>query len=161
MVSNFGTYFGPALSTGYMKNVDTAAGTFDNLYLAKGNPASPILDSASSFGVLKGLSSVPASGTVFRFAPKTTSTTGIGQVAPGSLAKVYPTQCTGILHIDNNNANPLNYIITGMTGQVVAQGWVGKDWRIVDLAGAPAGVYTIRLMDPEEMVYEGQQIVKL
>jgi hypothetical protein len=159
-VSEFNEYFGPKMMCGYMKNMDTATITFDRFWVASGNPATATLDSMSSFMNVKGLSSFPTSGTVFRFAPKGNSSTGIGQLAPGSLARVYPTQSSGTVNVEHRVNGTLTYAITSTLGQVVSKGSLAAGSTTIDLSSMPAGAYFIRIADEASNTYEGQKIIK-
>lgn len=161
MVSNFNDYFGGLMRCGYIRNVDTATVAVEKFYVVNGNATVATLDSTTSFMSVKGLTSVPTSGTVFRFAPKGNKTTGVEQVSAGTLAKVYPTQCTGTLQIEHNNTQPLSYSIISMTGQIVAHGTVNRGTNVIDIARLSSGTYTISIVDESSRTYEGQKIIKL
>ena len=159
IVSNFNDYFGFKLMSGFMKNIDTTTTAFEKFYIIDGTAANPVLDSMAGTFSNKGLNSVPVSGTVFRFTPKGSSTTGIHQVAAGTLAKVYPTLCSHELNIDNNGSSTLNYAIIGLNGQVVGQGTAGKGKTKLDITPLVPGNYLVRLTD-EGKNTELQQVVK-
>ena len=158
MVSNFSKYFFPKMAVGYVKNMDTNTGNFEKFYLLNGTAAAPVLDSITSFSN-KGLSTIPVSGTVYRFTPKGKAS-GIVQVAAGTLAKVYPTQCSNQVTIERTGTAPLSYIIISSNGQLAAQGTAGGSRTAVDLSGMTAGSYFIKLVDGNQAC-EIQQIIKL
>jgi hypothetical protein len=160
-VNNFSDYFGPQMMCGYMKNMDTVNVTFEKFYVVNGTAASPTLDSTTVFPGTKGLSAVPANGTVFRFAPKGNSTTGITRLSAGVLANVFPTQCTGTLNVSHSNQKPLSYSIVDMAGQEIAHGYAPTGSSTIDVSAIAAGTYVIRLMNEEANTYEGQKFVKL
>ena len=158
MVSNFSDYFGPNLMCGYMKNMDTATTMFEKFYLLNGSAASPALDSLSGTFGNKGLSSVPASGTVFRFTPKGASTTGVHQVAAGSLATVFPTDCRNELQI-RAGVGRIQYSILSTTGQLLSTGTTSGSTTTVDISMLAAGTYLVKLSDGYN-AYEVQKVVK-
>ncbi len=158
-VSNFSDYFGPKMMSGYMQKLDTATISFEKFYVINGSPASAALDSLSGTFGNKGLSSLPANGTVYRFTPKGSATTGIEKVAGGTLAKVYPTDCTDRLFIDPGHSRPLDYTISSLNGSIVAKGNVNSGIVSVDVAGFAAGTYVIRIGDGSES-FEAQQFIK-
>ena len=159
MVSNFSDYFGPNLMCGYMKNIDTSTAAFEKFYLLNGTAANPALDSMAGTFANKGLSSVPASGSVFRFTPKGNSTTGIGQLAPGSLAKVFPTDCSNELYILSGTAGSIHYNILSMNGQLLAEGKTTGGKTAVDISTLAPGTYLVKLSDGYN-AYEVQKILK-
>jgi hypothetical protein len=161
MVNYFSDYFGPQMTCGFMQNMDTTTMKFDKFYVVNGSSASPTLDSTTTIPGTKGLNAVPADGTVFRFVPKSTSATGVNHVSAGELAEVFPTQCNGTLFIRHSNPKPLSYLITDMSGRIVSNGTVPTGKSAVDLSGAAAGTYTIRLLNAEADTYEVQQLVRL
>ena len=123
-VSNFSDYFfGGLMRCGYVKNMDTVTGQIEKFYLVHETAAATSIDSIRSFTEFKGLPRVPGAGSVFRFTPAS-NPTGIGQLARGTLARVYPTQCSGNLSIANGGSEPVNYAIINTSGQIVLQGVV-------------------------------------
>jgi hypothetical protein len=160
MVSNFSDYFDPALRSGYMQNLDTATFQFDKFYVVNGSARNPALDSFTNFSSTKGLNSVPANGSVFRFTPKG-STTGIQHVSAGTLAKVFPTQCNGMLNIEHKGGRPMDFTIMNAKGQVITKGSAPNGLRVIDLSSVPSGVYFIQLMDAANATYETQKFIRL
>lgn len=161
MISHFSDYFPLKMLAGYLKNMDTSTATFEKLYLLNGAPTTAKLDSITNFSSAKGLNAVPPSGTVYRFTPKSSTTTGISQVAAGTLAVVYPTQFKNQLIIEQHGARVLDYTITGMTGQILSQGRLSTGNATLDVSALAAGTYILRLCDFENGMYEGQKIMKL
>ena len=156
MISNFNDYFGFKMICGYLKDMDTATTAFDKFYVVDGTPEK--LDSMSGTFSNKGLNSVPSAGTVFRFAPKGSSTTGVHQLTRGTLAKVFPTLCSSELNIDNPGST-LQYAMVAMNGQVVREGTFGKGKTSLDMTPIVPGVYILRLTDEGKNI-DLQQVVK-
>jgi hypothetical protein len=161
MVSNFSDYFGPAMMSGFVKNIDTATGVFEKYYVVNGTASATSIDSIVSITQPKGLNSVPASGTVFRFTPKGNAPTAVDGIESAPLARVYPTQCTGAFTIEHNSSHPLEYMLVSAAGQVVAQGAAASGKSAVDISSLAPGAYTIRLADEATKTYMGQRLIKL
>jgi hypothetical protein len=160
-VNNFSDYFGPAMMCGYIKNGDTATGAFEKFYVLKGTSSAPTLDSMTSITQAKGLSNVPTAGTVFRFTPKGSSATGVGNEPYAPLAKIYPTVFANSLTIEHSNTRPISYMLINASGIVVSQGSVSNGKSGLDVSNLAAGTYTIRLADEAATTYEGQRLIKL
>ncbi|OSZ78675.1 hypothetical protein CAP35_10620 [Chitinophagaceae bacterium IBVUCB1] len=147
-ISNYSDYFfigGPLV--GYSKNVKTESGDFEKIYLLKGNPTVPTIDSVSmppSMNIPH-LSAYPANGTVYRFAPKTT--TGIAGVLEADNIKVFPTLCTDKLMVVNKNQQEMQYQIISLSGSVLAKGNIANGYNTLEVSNLPAGMYALTLMD--------------
>jgi len=145
MVSNFQDYFGSNIFSGFVRNIDTAQGTFDNYYVLNGNPTAPTIDSLSSILDNKGLTSMPASGIVYRFTPK--GTTGIKQLTPGTLASVYPTVCSQYVTVKASGNENIQAVIFNNFGQCVLKSKILSGTNNLDLSGMAPGSYFVRLTD--------------
>lgn len=161
VVSHFQDYFGPRIMTGYVKNADMSGATFDKFYLLNGAPAAPTIDSTTNIITTKGLTAVPASGTVYRFTPKGATATGLEQVAAGTLAGIFPTRSQGAVQIRNTTTTTLQTELYGMDGRLAQRTDIRPGTASLDLSTLPAGPYIIRLTDTEKGRTESQRIEKL
>lgn len=160
MVSDFNDYFGGFMRSGFIRNVDTATGVFEKYYVLNEKAGATVVDSMATLFDSKGLGSVPASGTVFRFTPKS-GTTAVQDLPEGSLAQVYPTQFNDVLTIEQNNAASLSYTILNINGQMIAQGTADRGKTSVDLSSAVSGTYLIRLVDAANNRCETRKLIRL
>jgi hypothetical protein len=147
-ISYYSDYFfigGPL--AGYVKDMKPATGDFEKWYLLKGTATAPAIDSfsSSSSGLPPSLSAYPASGTVYRFVPKTT--TGIAGVLEADNIKVFPTVCTNRLMVVNKNNQQMMYQIVSLSGSVLAKGNIANGYNTLEVSNLPAGMYALTLMD--------------
>lgn len=157
-VSNFQDYFGTHMFAGFIKNIDTAQGTFDKFFVLNGSTTAPTIDSLNSIMDAKGFTSVPDSGVVYKFTPKGAST-GIRQVTPGTVAAVYPTVCSQFITVKPAGKQAVYATVTNNTGQCVIKTRVHGGPATVDLSGMAPGSYFVRLSD-DAGAYEVHHIVK-
>jgi hypothetical protein len=159
-VSHFSTYFDKGLQVGFVKNFDKSQGMLEKAYILKGNPASPTIDSFDMNSTnYPAMNAMPANGTVYRFTPKTGSSTGIVSVTSGTIGKIYPTTCANVLNIEHHNSYPIAYQVVSMSGYTVLNGEVTGTSKILDVANLAAGIYQVRLTNNGQT--EVQRFVKL
>jgi len=143
-ISHINDYFfngGPLV--GYMKNINRATEDYEMLYLLKGNPAAPTIDSAGSGSMtFPSLSSYPVSGTTYRFVPKSTATTAIEAIQAKDQIKVYPTVCNDRLYIDNG-LEAANYKIISLSGSQLQNGKISYGQNQLDVSGLAPGMYLL------------------
>ncbi len=143
-ISHYSDYFfmgGPLV--GYLKDMNRTTMNYDKLYLLKGNPATPTLDSVSGITTtLPTLNAFPQSGTVYRFVPKT-SPTAIKNTEGNFNLKVYPTLCTDRLFIENNVTEPILYKVISTTGVTVISGNLSSGKNELDISHLPAGMFVL------------------
>lgn len=129
---------------GYIKNVDPNTGDYEMFYLLDGDPMSPVIDSLEdgSFD-FPFLAAYPDSGTVYRFTP-ITSGTSVNDVFAGKM-KVYPTQCSDAIYIQNEDVNNTYYQVISAMGTVVKNGKVEKGRNRIDISNLASGMYVLRM----------------
>ncbi len=151
-VSNFNDYFflgGPMV--GYTKNLTAATGDFDKLYLLKGAPATAKVDSANTSTMYyPTLTAMPVTGTVYRFAPKSTGTSA-GSFIHADNIKVYPTRCTDMLTVENNSNKDMNYQVLSLSGSLMSKGALNPGRKAIDVSSMAQGMYVLTLIDGEEL----------
>jgi hypothetical protein len=141
-VSHMSTYFSSnKASFGFMQ-YRIWTGSFHYFYYLKGNPASPTLDSTNII-TGDGITAIPASGTVYRFTPKSVSIKNTATTLTN--IKVYPTICKNELTIDNTEKGKLSYSIYSTTGALVKQGSLQAGANRIDVTSIATGSYIIRL----------------
>lgn len=145
-ISNMSEYFyfgGPMV--GFTNNLKMADQSFDKIYLLKGSPTAPTIDSATlSSTSFPTFSSYPASGAVYRFALKTTS---IASFPEADNIKVYPTVFADKVNVSNKGTKDMNYQLLSVSGSVIAKGTVTTGVNTIDVNAAPAGMYILTLID--------------
>lgn len=144
-LSEYFVFGGPLI--GYTNSLKVEDQEFDKIYLLKGNPAAPTLDSATlSSGSFPSLTGFPVSGTVYRFALKST---GIAAFAEADNIKVFPTVCTDKVNVTNKGTKEMVYQVLSLSGSVLAKGTVLSGTNTIDVSMAPAGMYVLTLIDGE------------
>lgn len=147
-ISNPDDYFsvGGAPLVGYVSNFDLDADTFSKGYFLIGNPGSPIVDSATSlFDIGNSMSDYPASGTVYRFIPKTVAAS-IGEINIAEQLKVYPTQATTNITVVSNLNTEANADIYAVSGQkILSNISLQKGNNIIDVSTLASGVYFLKI----------------
>ncbi len=129
---------------GFAKNADFNAFTVEKLYFLTGNPASPTMDSTSSFtSISSGLNSYPASGTVYRFVPPST---GIGDAAKLLTGvNLTNTVCTNSLFVNSTETTETTYKVIAINGATVnLKGTLIKGWNSIELGDLAQGMYLIQ-----------------
>ncbi|KAA5536337.1 T9SS type A sorting domain-containing protein [Taibaiella lutea] len=140
-INHFQEYFLQKVPLGYLKNLDVEMFSFEKFYCLTGNPMSPAIDSTNNLNTPIGLTAYPASGTVYRFKPKTGNTTAINEIEKVNLGNIYPVPANEMLYIDSKASQ---YEIYSLAGNVVSKGKLsGHD--AVSLQQLSAGTYVIRL----------------
>lgn len=129
---------------GYFRNLDLDNGVASKLYYLKGNPVSPLIDSTSDLTTFSdGLNSFPSEGTIYRFAPKTTTVTDVINLIK---VRVYPTITADQVFIDNDETDEVSYLIYSTDArQVGKQGTLLKGINSIGLVDMPKGVYVVQL----------------
>ena len=112
-------------------------------YFAAGSPTAPFMDSITATHNPLPLNSYPASGTVYRFTPR--STTGVASVNAPLQASLFPTICTSSLTITLMETDAVSYELMGINGAVVSQGALQHGSNALDVTGLAAGTYIVRL----------------
>lgn len=145
-VSHTSDYFQLAAGkpvVGFIRGVDFDLTTINMMYFLTGNPAAPVIDSASNLlAVSGGLDSYPADGTVYKFTPKTT---GVKEVAT-TLDKVFAenTLCRDELYVTNNEKEAANYRILSTNGSTVSlSGTLKQGGNSIDVSQLASGVYVL------------------
>lgn len=144
-ISNYSDYFffgGPLI--GYTKNMNYDSTTFDKMYLLKGSPTSPTIDSVSDFSLsLPSLNSYPASGTVYRFIPKNIPISTYTELfsQPAGM-RAYPTMCTEKLFVENQEQNA-TYKIVSLAGRIVQNGEIKNGMNTLDVGTLTTGMYIL------------------
>lgn len=147
-VPDFSVFGGPVLS-GFFSDLDTVIGTLDKIYTINGNPSTGGVDSFTFISSInKGLSSLPANGTVYRFVPNSVVTQVKGITRVGTL--IYPTLCDDVLYIEKNDS--FTYDVISLTGQPVQHGASDTGRMKLDLSELVSGQYIIRLSDKSGFV---------
>lgn len=142
-LSDYFTLGGPLV--GYTSNLNVEDQSFDKLYLLKGSPTAPTIDSATmSSTIFPYLTSFPASGTVYRFALKST---GIATFAEAENINVFPTVCTDKVNVANKGTKEMAYQLLSLSGSVLAKGTVVAGTNTIDVSMAPTGMYVLTLID--------------
>lgn len=145
-ISYLSEYFGlGGPLVGYTNNLKVEDQSFDKIYLLKGSPAAPTLDSATlSSGSFPSLTGFPVSGTVYRFSLKST---GIAAFAEAENIKVFPTVCTDKVNVTNKGTKEMAYQLLSISGSVLAKGTIQNGTNTIDVSMAPAGMYVLTLID--------------
>lgn len=119
-ITNPSDYFdGAAPLIGYGKNFDLDLYTFDKLYFLNGTSASPKVDSITSItSIPTSLSNYPASGTVYRFIPKTVAAS-IGESSIATKFQVYPTLTADKITVISDNVAATSGKFIDLNGKVV------------------------------------------
>lgn len=133
--------FGTGPLVGYAEAFDymTTSGV---IYTLSGSAISPTIDSISFTHMGPLLLSMPDDGTVYSFAPKTTS------VGPQQLQQevlVYPTRVSSTLFVDMGSNNTAGYRIIGTTGRTHASGRFYGAANTVDVSALPPGMYILQV----------------
>ena len=140
-----------------MKNMNTNTGTFDKFYLLDGDPLAPVMDSISTLTFAKGLSTVPQSGTVYRYMPRNGST-GIKNAPKANLGRIYPSPAAGSLTIESTSAH--RFRIISISGATVLAGDINNKIQIVDVSGLSSGTYLLRLINDKYETEDKQLIIE-
>lgn len=148
-ISHYSDYFfagGPLV--GFIKDLETDSEDFDKIYLLKGTATAPVIDSISSppSSNIPHLTAYPASGTVYRFVPKASST-GVNEMIATDYVKVFPTVCTDKLTVVNNNQQDMQYKIVSLSGTVLAKGVINNGNNVLNVSHIPTGMYALSLTD--------------
>ncbi len=139
-------YFGGPM-VGFSNNLKFSDQSFDKMYLLKGDPTAPTVDSATTSTMLfPSFNSYPASGAVYRFALKST---GIANFDEAANIAVYPTVCTDKVNINNKGSKQMQYQLLSVAGSLLAKGTIVNGVNTVDVSAAPAGMYILTLIDGE------------
>lgn len=145
-ISHFSDYFDNGLTstlyTGYISGLQEEDFKFNKFYLLNGNAATPAVDSITNPFSTKGLSNMPASGRVYRYAPRPGSTS-VGNMPGNSVGRIYPNPASDRLFIESTDVNAFQ--IVSMTGSVQAQGTVNSRKQEVDISSLAPGMYLLKL----------------
>lgn len=159
-ISHYSDYFffgGPML--GYVRNMNHDALTFEKIYLLKGSPTAPTIDSATAaVMIFPALSSYPANGTVYRFIPKDIPkpTTYTAHTVQAAGVNVYPTRCGDRLFVESQQA--ANYKIISLIGNVVQTGEIRNGLNTLDVGNLTAGMYVIVVRN--DSFYDSYKFIK-
>lgn len=141
-----------------VKGMDMGKGNMGTMYCLNGDPKNPTFDSVDLTNFNNGFTTLPAPGTVYRFTPKQPATS-IGANASVKTYKVYPTQCTNYLVVDNPNRMNSTYSMISMTGQVLKHGSLDAGVNKLDVSTLPSGIYVVKF--DYNAGFETQRIHKL
>lgn len=156
--SDFSRDFPGNLLAAIIRDIDMGKGSLGTMYSLNGDPKNPTFDSVDFTNMNGGLATLPAPGTVYRFTPKQPATS-IATNAYVETFKVYPTQCTNYLVVDNPNRMNSTYRMISMSGQVLKYGSVDAGVNKLDVSTLPAGIYVVRF--DYNAGFETQRIHKL
>ncbi len=134
---------------GFFPTVDINNGPMGYYYYLTGSSTNPTLDSTSDFNNEPpgGLTTYPANGTVYRFAPKTS---GVGKVAKTlDGITVYPTMAHGTVYIQNNSSKETTYQVLAANGALVGSGTLAHGNNAVDINTLAAGMYLVKAVNSE------------
>lgn len=144
-INHAGDYFvGAAPFVGYAKNIDFSVDAVEKLYLLSGAVSTPNVDSFTSLSAsLSSLNAYPASGTVYRFIPKSVAA-GIGEVDITGGFKVYPTMVSRTLNIEATERASAQ--IMNVSGQNVGLPQaLNSGKNEINLDYLPSGNYLLRV----------------
>jgi hypothetical protein len=147
LITHYSDYFSPDPYIGFVRDVTFATGSFKAMYVLKGNPTAPTIDSLSRSHPSAGLASYPASGTVYKYTPK--GNVGINNVNLPEYIKMYPTVCSSQLVIENGIDDTINSTIVSVDGKVMINKPLYGGKTIVDVSTLPPGMYMIRMEHKE------------
>ncbi|MFA6060366.1 MAG: T9SS type A sorting domain-containing protein [Taibaiella sp.] len=147
-ITHFPDYFQGKVPLGYIKNLSMDNFLFEKYYSLKGNPLNPGMDTVTNLNVAVGLDTYPASGTVYRFTPKTNST-GISRATKVTLGSVYPVPARDVLFIESKAEA---YEILSLTGNILNRGKITGARTEVPLQQFAPGMYLIRLSNSRNEV---------
>ena len=118
-------------------------GTTSHNFTLKGNPVSPVADTATA----NRLQGTPASGQVYRFAPQTNGVPEILQASAG----VYPNPSNGSFHISADKHAGLDVKIWNAMGQLVYKKQNHKSRELLQTS-LPPGLYLLEAEGRRERV---------
>lgn len=156
---HFGDYFevGPAVGLG--KKINLSSQGMEKAYILNGSPANPAVDSVTPASFNKGLTGMPANGTVYRFTPKGNGPTAVHNADLQASLRVFPTQCSNTLNIQSLGSEPVQYEIISATGSSLLNGNIQNGTDIIDVGSLAPGTYLVRLNSKEAQ--DIRRIVKL
>jgi len=134
---------------GFIPNVDLNNGPTGYYYYLTGSSTNPTVDSTSDFNNEPpgGITTYPANGTVYRFAPKTS---GIGNVAKTlDGITVYPSMAHGTVYVQNNSSLETTYQVLAANGAMVAGGTLVRGTNGIDISALAAGMYLVKAVNSE------------
>lgn len=137
------TMFGYKMLTGIITGLDTNTGSFTKFYIANSVGGSIVLDSITNLLQHKGLTALPASGTMFRFSPTWLPTSVGGEPTDNRVARVFPTAGDGTVIIER--PDPMQYVLQSMDGKALREGQLPSGVSSLQLLPDAGGVYLLRL----------------
>lgn len=142
--------FGKSTLVHYLNDYNLKWGGILKGYSLIGNPSSPNLDSATSVsGITTGLDLYPASGTVYRFIPKTVAAS-IGESTIATKFQVYPTFTTdNITVLSTHNAATTARIIDQNGRLVSFIEHIEKGTNTIDVSHFASGNYVLEMANAE------------
>lgn len=151
-ISHFSEYFfNGKLQAGFLKNLDMDREHTDRFYYLAGDAGSCTMDSTADIqNLTNGLNTFPASGTIYRFTPYTSSVEG-GPSASGAI-NVYPTLCSNELFIQNKSSKTIEYAIIAINGQhKMIHGKAPNGNNRISTEGLIPGHYVLQLFEADGM----------
>lgn len=143
LMTHYSDYFHPDPYIGFVRDVTFTTGSFKAMYVLKGNPTAPTIDSLSLSHPSAGLASYPASGTVYKYTPK--GNVGINNIKLPEYIKIYPTVCSSDLVIENGIDEAINSTIISIDGKIMISKPIYRGKTNVDVSTLPPGIYMIRI----------------
>ena len=154
-ITHFNDYFNEKMPLGFIKGLNMEMFTFQKFYCLKGNPMAPGMDSLNNLNTPSGFDTYPASGTLYRFIPKT-GTTAVRDVNKIKLGKIYPIPANDVLYIESAATD---YTISNLTGHQIMSGKIRNVHEQISLQSFSPGMYMITLRNNKNET-EVQKFVK-
>lgn len=139
---------GPSFGMYMIEEEILETGDPDVAIFLENDPMSPDLMRETSDVESRALSGMPPTGMIYTLSPiaDTTSTTNTTEILWMEGVDVFPNPTAGTLQIsvENQDLVGADYVLTSMTGKVIAQGEAVEQAEI-SLLGLPAGTYFLRM----------------
>lgn len=130
--------------TGLINGLNLINGTAQGAWLLGGNPANPVpafvnVATKPAPGPQHLLTSEPANGQVYRFAPP--GTINVEEIAKANDFSVYPTQVSDRLMVRLDEGNTLDFVIRNLLGQEISTGRLNNGLNTLQLSNLTPGLY--------------------
>jgi hypothetical protein len=137
-------------SVGFVRGFDFDVPTYQKFYGLVGSPSAPVIDSFTFGGIENGLTSYPASGTVYRFTPRTATSTADVYQSELSFVRPYPNPFTDELIFRFAGRGTVDYQILSMNGTRLMQGQANHGETRLAVNHLAPGAYIVRVASGTE-----------
>lgn len=137
---------------GFAKNYNPKITKWDKIYALCGTTSAPTIDSSLTMSEHPALlSNTPPNGTIYRFIPKTTSSSIATEKLKKSIS-VYPTVTNGTVNIQSNLSDEAKAEIFNVgDGKVLKYYIIKYGLNAIDISQKPNGIYIIRIKNNHQL----------